>query len=64
MENVLILHGDIFHGNLWRNFNGIPWKFFTREALTKAVAHQHCDGVDISSTSALNLVDVKHDFDI
>ena len=30
MENVQILHGDIFHGNPWRNFHGIPWRFFTR----------------------------------
>ena len=40
-----------------------PWRFFTREALKKA-AHQHLDRVDITSISALNLVDVKHNFDI
>ena len=36
MENVLILHGDIFHGNPWRNFHGNccpnPWTMeFTGE---------------------------------
>ena len=29
MENVLILHADIFHGNPWRNFHGIPWKLMS-----------------------------------
>ena len=33
MENVLILHGNwcpnVFHGNLWRNFHGIPWKLMS-----------------------------------
>jgi len=29
MGNVLILHANIFHGNLWRNFHGIPWKLMS-----------------------------------
>ena len=29
MGNVLILHANIFHGNLWRNFDGIPWKLMS-----------------------------------
>ena len=29
MENVLILHGDIFHGNPRRNFHVIPWKLMS-----------------------------------
>ena len=29
MENVQILHGDIFHENPWRNFHGIPWKLMS-----------------------------------
>ena len=33
MGNVLILHANIFHGNLWRNFHGNwcpnpPWRIF------------------------------------
>ena len=34
-EMVLILHANIFHGNLWRNFHGIPWRFFTRDPFVR-----------------------------
>ena len=29
MGNVLILHANIFHGNLWGDFHGIPWKLMS-----------------------------------
>ena len=33
MGNVLILHANVFHGNLWRNFHRIPWKLMSSSSI-------------------------------
>ena len=57
MGNVLILHANIFRGNLWRNFHGnwcpnppwnsmenFPWNsmFFTRAAPVAMICDEYC----------------------